>query len=274
MAHEDLTRFFSAPSADDNKYSRGVVGFMTGSSDFPGAAVLGVTGAVRTGVGLVRYLGPTESTSLVLQRRPETVIQPGAADAWVVGSGMTEEAVTDSILQRVYAFELLVLDAAALTRVDYAELTGRAILTPHAGELSRLLKRMGQTEASINALSPVQAASLAARLTGQVVVLKGHQTIIAGAGTGDFAVAEPVVLPPASSWLATAGTGDVLAGILGALLAVNSADVLNNRVSLAKIAELALRVHSLAAEIALQQGPPAALDIAEAVRLAVRQLAA
>ena len=272
MAHEDLTRLLSAPSADDNKYSRGVVGFMTGSSDFPGAAVLGVTGAVRTGVGLVRYLGPTESTSLVLQRRPETVIQPGAADAWVVGSGMTEEALTDSILQQVYAFELLVLDAAALTRVDYAELTGRAILTPHAGELSRLLKRMGQTEASINALSPVQAASLAARLTGQVVVLKGHQTIIAGAG--DFADAEPVVLPPASSWLATAGTGDVLAGILGALLAVNSADVLDNRVSLAQIAELAVRVHSLAAEIALQQGPPAALDIAEAVRLAVRQLAA
>jgi hydroxyethylthiazole kinase-like uncharacterized protein yjeF len=277
MAHENLSSLLSAPTADDNKYSRGVVGFVTGSREYAGAAVLGVTGAMRTGVGLVRYLGPAESTNLVLQSRPETVVQPGAADAWVVGSGMTTEAVTDSILQQVYAFELVVLDAAALTRVDFSRLTGRAILTPHAGELSRLLKRMGQTEASINALSPVDAAKLAAHLTGQVVLLKGHQTIIAGAGAGAFADAgadaEPVVLPPASSWLATAGTGDVLAGILGALLAVNSADVLNNRVSLAQIAELAVRVHALAAEIALQQGPPAALDIAEAVRLAVKQLA-
>ena len=268
MAHENLGSVLSAPTADDNKYSRGVVGFVTGSSEYPGAAVLGVTGAVRTGVGLVRYLGPTEPTNLVLQSRPETVVQPGNADAWVVGSGMPAEAFTPDLLKSIYGFSLLVLDAGALTEVDFAKLTGRAILTPHTGELSRLLQRMGQPAKTIDALAPVEAAELAALLTGQVVLLKDHQSIIASPQ------AEPVVLPPASSWLATAGTGDVLAGILGALLAVHSADVHENRVSLAELAELAVRVHSLAAEIALQQGPPAALDIAEAVRLAVKQLAA
>lgn len=266
MAHEYLTQLLAAPAADDNKYSRGVVGFITGSREYPGSALLGVVGAVRTGVGLVRYLGPNEPANLVLLSRPEVVIQPGPSDAWVVGSGMPAAAFTETILQNIYDFGLVVIDATALTHVDYSKMTGRAILTPHSGELARLLRQLGQQAPAIAALSTLQAASLAAQLTGQIVVLKGHQTIIAEP------YAEPVILPPASSWLATAGTGDVLAGILGALLAVHAADILADKLRLAEVAELAVRVHSLAAEIATQDGPPAALDIAEAVRLAVRQL--
>jgi NAD(P)H-hydrate repair Nnr-like enzyme with NAD(P)H-hydrate dehydratase domain len=200
--------------------------------------------------------------------RPECVIQAGPADAWVVGSGMPADAFTPTVLQNIYDFGLVVIDAAALTQVDYSKLTGRAILTPHSGELARLLRQLGQSAPVIATLSTLQAASLAAQLTGQLVVLKGHQTIIA------VPHAEPLVLPPASSWLATAGTGDVLAGIIGALLAIHSASILAGRLSLAEVAELGVRVHSLAAEIAMQSGPPAALDVADAVRTAVRQLAA
>jgi hydroxyethylthiazole kinase-like uncharacterized protein yjeF len=268
MAHEYLNQLLTAPAADDNKYSRGVVGFITGSREYPGSALLGVSGAVRTGVGLVRYLGPNEPANLVLLGRPETVIQPGPADAWVVGSGMPVDALTTTILQNIYDFGLVVIDAAALTQVDYSQLTGRAILTPHTGELARMLRQMGQQAAVIATLSTLQASALAAQLTGQLVVLKGHQTIVAEPH------AEPLVLPPASSWLATAGTGDVLAGILGALMAVHSAEILAGRLRLVEVAELGVRVHSLAAEIAMQSGPPSALDIADAVRLAVRQLAA
>ncbi len=268
MAHEYLNQLLSAPAADDNKYSRGVVGFITGSREFPGSALLGVTGAVRTGVGMVRYLGPNEPANLVMLGRPETVIQHGPADAWVVGSGMPAEAFNDVILQNIYDFGLVVIDAGALTQVDFSKLTGRAMLTPHTGELARLLRQLGQPAAAVATLSTTQAAALAAQLTGQLVVLKGHQTIIAEP------FSDPLVLPPASSWLATAGTGDVLAGILGALLAVHADEVLADRLKLADIAELGVKVHSLAAEIAMQAGPPAALDIADAVRLAVRQLSA
>ena len=268
MSHEYQNQLLAAPSADDNKYSRGVVGFITGSREYPGSALLGVTGAVRTGVGLVRYLGPNEPANLVILGRPETVIQPGPADAWVVGSGMPTAAFSQTVLQNIYDFGLVVIDAAALTQVDFSKLTGRAILTPHTGELARLLRQLGQQAPTIVTLSTLQGAMLASQLTGQIVVLKGHQTIIAEP------YAEPIVLPPATSWLATAGTGDVLAGILGALLAVHSEEILSEKVRLVEIAEIAVRVHSTAAEIAAQSGPPAALDIAEAVRLAVRQLAA
>ena len=268
MAHEYLNTLLTAPAADDNKYSRGVVGFITGSREYPGSALLGVSGAIRTGVGLVRYLGPNEPANLVLLGRPEAVIQPGPADAWVVGSGMPAESFTPTVLQNVYDFGLVVIDAAALTQVDYTKLTGRAILTPHTGELARLLRQLGQPAPAIATLSTLQAASLAAQLTGQLVVLKGHQTIIAEP------YGEPLVLPPASSWLATAGTGDVLAGIIGALLAIHSSDVLADRLRLSEVAELGVRIHSLAAEIAMQAGPPAALDVADSIRLAIRQLAA
>ena len=267
MTQDPLNQLLSAPASDDNKYSRGVVGFITGSREYPGSALLGVAGAIRTGVGMVRYLGPNEPANLVLLSRPEAVIQPGPADAWVVGSGMPAEAFTPVVLQNIYDFGLVVLDANAMTQIDYSKLTGKAILTPHTGELARLLRYLGQPGAAVATLSTSQAATLAAQLTGQMVLLKGHQSIIAEP------FHEPIVLPPASSWLASAGTGDVLAGIVGALLAVHSSEVLANRVKLADIAHLAVRVHSLAAEIASQSGPPAALDVAEAVRLAVRQLA-
>ena len=84
---QDAARVLRRPTAPDDKYSRGVLGIRTGSDQYPGAAVLGVEAAWRTGLGMVRYLGPSVPTSLVLQRRPETVTADGRVQAWLIGSG-------------------------------------------------------------------------------------------------------------------------------------------------------------------------------------------
>ena len=76
---EQATRWIAVPGVDDDKYARGVVGFVTGSSQYPGAAVLGVEAAAHAGVGMIRYLGPGRPTRLVLQRRPEAVTADGRA---------------------------------------------------------------------------------------------------------------------------------------------------------------------------------------------------
>ncbi|MBQ9918603.1 MAG: hypothetical protein IJO71_15580, partial [Microbacterium sp.] len=90
----DAARTLRRPTDADDKYSRGVVGLRTGSTRYPGAAVLGVEAAWRTGTGMVRYLGPARAQDLVLQRRPETVTADGRVQAWVIGSG-TDAAERD-----------------------------------------------------------------------------------------------------------------------------------------------------------------------------------
>ena len=75
---EDAREWIAVPTADDDKYSRGVLGVITGSHDYPGAAVLGVEAAARTGVGMVRYTGPRAVGVMVLARRPEIVTSPDA----------------------------------------------------------------------------------------------------------------------------------------------------------------------------------------------------
>src|SRR5687767_15824194 len=84
---DDAAIWISVPGPGDDKYSRGVLGVVTGSARYPGAAVLGVEAALHTGVGMVRYLGPGRPTRLVLARRPEAVTTDGRVQAWVLGSG-------------------------------------------------------------------------------------------------------------------------------------------------------------------------------------------
>ncbi|MDH5146669.1 NAD(P)H-hydrate dehydratase, partial [Microbacterium sp. RD12] len=90
-SRNDAAWFFRAPTVEDDKYSRGVVGVRTGSAAYPGAAVLGVEAAWRTGAGFVRYVGAPSAVAAVLSRRPETVGGPDAGrtriGAWVIGSG-------------------------------------------------------------------------------------------------------------------------------------------------------------------------------------------
>ena len=126
--------FIRIPSATDDKYSHGVLGVVTGSSRYPGAAVLGVEVAHRTGVGMVRYLGAAEAADLVLARRPETVTVSGRVNAWLVGSGMdsTERSHTETVLLLTALTSGLpvVADAGALDLIGRAG--GPLVITPHA----------------------------------------------------------------------------------------------------------------------------------------------
>jgi hydroxyethylthiazole kinase-like uncharacterized protein yjeF len=267
---DSLSKVLRRPTAADDKYSRGVVGFVTGSVEYPGAAILGVTAAMRTGVGMVRYLGPESVGRMLLEVRPEAVLQPGRAQAWVVGSGVSAHEAGEqatALLGVLQASQYAIIDAGALDIVDFDSLKAATILTPHAGELERLLGRLGSpmTRQFIEA-NQVEAANSAASLTGQTVLLKGNVTTIAAPG-------EPVIqTPPANPALATAGSGDVLAGILGALLASNAASLSSGVLKLSDIALAGALLHARAADFAAKDGPVAALDVAEAVRKVVGEI--
>ncbi len=254
---DDARRVLGMPTAADDKYSRGVVGLRTGSRHFPGAAVLGVEGAWRTGIGMVRYLGPSRPTRLVLARRPETVTADGRVQAWVIGSGTSAEDRTDAETQALRAIlggsDPVVVDAGALDLAVSA--TAPIVVTPHAGEHARLRSALGLDPDT--ARSPSSAAETAGALGG-VVLLKGATTIVASPEGGECAIEAP------TSWLATAGTGDVLAGILGAVTA--SAAGRGASVSFAACAATAAWLHGQAAQAASDAvggGPITALDVAE-----------
>ena len=259
----EAARLLAAPGLDDDKYSRGVLGFVTGSDRYPGAAVLGVEAALRTGVGMVRYLGPKSTRRLVLERRPEVVTVPGRVQAWVLGSGQDAEQRGDgerhlleaTLLNRVPT----VLDSGALDLHELA--AGPTVLTPHAGELARLLRiTPGEVKAE-----PSRWAREASAATGCVVLLKGHTTRVAAPDGRLLAVAE------APTWLATAGAGDALAGILGALLATRPVDAQ----SLPELTAAAAVIHGRAATRASVQnhaGPFTILDLCAAVSPVVGEL--
>lgn len=252
----DLLR---VPGASDDKYSMGVVGFVTGSDVYPGAAILGVTAAMRTGIGLVRYVGPRSVCTLLLEVRPEVVCQDGRANAWVLGSGITKDDAprVAQIMAHVDS-PLKVIDAGALDVIDFMGLEPMtAILTPHAGELARLLDRYGR-----HFELDYEAVAAAAVMLGQIVVLKGNTTLIASPE------GSVVAIGPNPASLATAGTGDVLAGIFGAILASNSQ---KPELDLAEVAALGVSIHAEAARVAERLGPLVALDVAEAIREVVRR---
>ena len=259
-----LSKVLRKPTAADDKYSRGVVGFITGSDEFPGAAILGVSAALRVGVGMVRYLGPESVGHMLLEVRPEVVLQAGRVQAWVLGSGVTADqslAINQVLSESGYA----VIDAGALDFVDFSDCAAASILTPHAGELVRLLVRfeVAVSRAEIEA-NPVKYAVQAATLTGQTVLLKGNVTTIADKFGNHWQT------PPANPALATAGSGDVLAGLLGALIAINRSALDSADIALADLALAGAVLHALAGAKAAEDGPVVALDIADAVRAVVK----
>ncbi len=263
----DAVEWIAVPGPDDDKYSRGVVGFVTGSAVYPGAAVLGVEAALRAGVGMVRYLGPGRPTRLVLQRRPEAVTVDGRVQAWVLGSGQDSSAHDDETAAR-WAAALgqgvpVVLDAGAAGL--YEEATGPAVLTPHAGELARVLG----VERSAVLAEPERVAADAAARFGAIVLLKGSRTL---AAAPDGTLLAVTGAPP---WTATAGAGDALAGILGALLATNHARLATaDSGAVVRVAAAASVIHGLAAERASAGGPFTVLDLCAAVPATVAALLA
>ncbi len=265
----DARQWIAVPGAHDDKYTRGVLGMLTGSDDYPGAAVLGVEAALRTGVGMVRYLGPRRPADLVLQRRPEAVTMPGRVQAWLLGSGVGAtgwDADTASAFASAVDEGLpMVLDAGALGLAGLA--SGPTVITPHFRELAALLsqRELPVTAAQV-ADDPAAWAIRTAAELGVTVLLKGTVTHVASPS----GVCITVSSGPA--WLATAGTGDVLGGILGALVTTHASRVGTDPGALAALAATAALVHSRAASRESGGGPLTALGIAEAVPAVIRDL--
>jgi hydroxyethylthiazole kinase-like uncharacterized protein yjeF len=257
----DIASWWPRPGATSDKYSRGVVGLATGSASYPGAALLSTAGALAGPSGMVRYAGSAHRE--VVRAHPSVVVagrvaEAGRVQAWVCGSGLGtgDEARTE--LRSVLATPLpVLLDADAINLLvggEHAEDLRRdapLVLTPHDGEFKRLA---GEAPGADRA----GAAARLAAWTNAVVLLKGDRTIVA------TPAGEIWANPTGSPALATAGTGDVLAGLLGSLLAAGLPAV--------RAAVAAAYVHGLAGRRAAGDGPVTAPDVAAALRPAVSDL--
>ena len=268
----DVAADWPVPRLNDHKYTRGVLGVVAGSPHYPGAGVLTTGAATATGCGMVRYLGAAEVADRVLDHFPEVVTAAGRVQALVIGPGIAGEeqvaglagAVTTAIEHAPHDQPpAVVWDAGAFGllpgRQDLLRAT-RSVLTPHAGELATLLSTYGeQVDRTDVEAEPAAWAVRAAELTESVVLLKGPVTVIAQPNGAVFSQAD------GSRWLATAGSGDVLAGVLGALAA--TADV-----PLGRVAAMAALVHGRAAQRAGSGGPLAARDLVAAIPATIADL--
>jgi len=278
----DVAALLPRPGAESDKYRRGVLGVLAGSDRYTGAAVLSVGGAVRGGAGMVRLVSARPAVDVVRQRWPEavvTVIDPsghagpagaiesaGRVQAWVVGPGLGTGDEAEALLAAVLATPLPVLvDADGLTvlarRKDLLARPSGAptLITPHAGELARLLNA---DHTGIEARR-LDSARRAATELGVTVLLKGSTTVVA---TPD--VAEPVLVNPTGTpSLATAGSGDVLSGLAGALLAQGVAPA-------SSAGAAAAYLHGLAGRLAARDAPIGASDILTALPEAFRLICA
>lgn len=287
----DAAALLQIPGQDSHKYSRGVLGLRTGSSAYPGAAVLGAEAAWRTGIGSVRYIAPRDDSSppnglptpaaAILARRPETVYSKDSAqdrarcDAWLIGSGSNPDtrslAETEALLQLLAGTAPVVVDAGALGLVSgdralaHDSPTAPVIITPHLGEFRALWRATGLTP-DPDALPGEEAAAILAQELGVTVLLKGSRTIAASP------LGCTVVHGPSTPWLATAGTGDVLAGTLGALVATNARRLDQHPDLLMELGATASLLHDAAGRLAAEdpegrgEGKPiTALDVASAI---------
>ena len=260
------------PTDLDHKYSRGVIGIITGSARYPGAAVLSTSAAAATGVGMIRFHSSSGLAHLVLHATPSAVVQPGKVSAWLVGSGIDANKYSDIttwLRHRWYKLLRLqsvptVLDAGALHLAGSLEQP--TLITPHSTELSKLLTARG-VPVSVEAIegNPQKWVTQAAQTLGVTVLLKGSKTFVAN----DQLLIE---LPVATPWLATAGSGDVLAGIIGALVATNTIEILNDTNRLAHVAATGAYIHAQAAVKASRGGPISAEMIVSEISGAISQL--
>ena len=258
----EASALIAVPTTSDDKYSRGVLGVITGSDQYPGAAVLSVEAALHTGVGMLRYLGPERAASLVFQRRPEAVTSPGRVQAWLLGSGMDPvDRDTEPMIAALAEGLPAVLDGGALDLHEHA--SGPVVLTPHYRELARVL----DVEVDAVAAAPLEWARRASEQLNATVLLKGHTTHVAGPGIS-------IGVSTAPTWLATAGSGDALGGILGALVATHSDLIAADETALARLAATAALLHGLAAERASGGGPFTILDLCAALPATITSIIA
>ena len=316
-----LARYLLKPEADSHKYSRGVVRIIAGSQRFPGAGLLCVAGASHSGVGMIRLNAPERVENLVLAAHPQIVPDgpalTGTCDALVLGPGLDAQKADWEALSQLLENTPAVIDASALEPVcalvkeGKLRLRAHHILTPHDGELARCLNLFAGTNTGeiagkladkadkplgkfASQTSPalqlrIQGAQQLAALTGACVLAKGNRTVVVDAK------AQVHTLPAATPWLATAGSGDVLAGLMGGLLALNvragaghvgttvasgsatsadaagtsqqSVDAQGRGATVAsaaalapEIAQLAARLHALAGQLAAETTSPKAAE--------------
>ena len=266
---EDVRSLLPRPALDAHKYTRGVVGVRSGSDQYRGAGVLSVAGAGCGLAGMVRFV-PAELASsdrgsamsrarsdeaagavragvadLVQAAHPEVVVGEGRVQAWVVGSGGGESAGEQ--LRAALGDEVpVVVDADALAALD-GPVAVPAVLTPHAGELARMLEVPRER---VEAEQLRHAREAAARFQAVVLLKNRHSLTVHPDGRARVTT----VGPP---WLATAGAGDVLAGLIGALLAAGLDPF--------DAASAGSWVHGAAAGIARAGGPVTAGEVADAL---------
>ncbi|WP_063775060.1 NAD(P)H-hydrate dehydratase, partial [Streptacidiphilus anmyonensis] len=220
LQEEDVAALLPEPDAESDKYRRGVVGIAAGSARYPGAAVLAVGAALHGGVGAVRYAGAAARE--VVRAHPEALVgeggpkDAGRVQAWVVGPGLSQDADAERAVEEALDAGVPVLvDADGLRLLARrAAAPANALLTPHAGEAVALLAGIGVTATREEVEGErLRYARELARGYGCTVLLKGSTTVVAGPD------GPARVNPTGTSQLATAGSGDVLSGLAGALLA-------------------------------------------------------
>ncbi|MGW4136998.1 NAD(P)H-hydrate dehydratase [Streptomyces mirabilis] len=260
LQHADVAARLPVPGAESDKYRRGVVGIAAGSARYPGAAVLAVSGALRGGAGAVRYVGP--AADAVISRFPETLVsdqgpaRAGRVQAWVVGPGVGDDA--SAVAQVLGADVPVLVDADGLRLADRSAVRARTaptLMTPHAGEAAALL---GVSRESVEAARLASARELALRY-GATVLLKGSTTLVADPAGGAVRVN-----PTGTAWLATAGSGDVLSGLAGSLLAAG--------LSALDAGSVGAYLHGLAGRLAADGAPLGAHDVAAAIPEAWRDV--
>ncbi|MCX4456157.1 NAD(P)H-hydrate dehydratase [Streptomyces sp. NBC_01340] len=260
LQHADVAARLPVPGAESDKYRRGVVGIAAGSARYPGAAVLAVSGALRGGAGAVRYVGP--AADAVISRFPETLVsdqgpaRAGRVQAWVVGPGVGDDA---SAVAEVLGADVPVLvDADGLRLADRSAVRARTaptLMTPHAGEAAALL---GVSRESVEGARLASVRELALRY-GATVLLKGSTTLVADPEGGAVRVNAT-----GTAWLATAGSGDVLSGLVGSLLAAG--------LSALDAGSVGAYLHGLAGRFASDGAPLGAHDVAAAIPEAWRDV--
>ncbi|GAB2485213.1 bifunctional ADP-dependent NAD(P)H-hydrate dehydratase/NAD(P)H-hydrate epimerase [Jatrophihabitans fulvus] len=254
----DVADLLPVPGLADNKYTRGVLGVIAGSDAYPGAGVLCTGSAITGGAGMIRYAGTAADT--IRARYPEVVVQEGTdlhVQAWVIGPGIgTDDAALD-LLRGVLATDRpVVVDADGITLfAEHRDLLRRdapTVVTPHDGEFARI--------ADGPSADRLGSARTAARELDAVVLLKGNGTVVAAPDGRAW------VNPTGTPWLGTAGSGDVLSGLIGSLLASGVEPPL--------AAAAGAFVHGVAGQLAAADGPPSAVDVLHAVRPALHSIAA
>jgi ADP-dependent NAD(P)H-hydrate dehydratase / NAD(P)H-hydrate epimerase len=260
LGEADVATRWPIPGPTDDKYTQGVTGVAAGSATYPGAAVLASGAAVLATSGMVRFAGTAADP--VRARWPEIVATDDVADAgrtqsWAVGPGIGTDDAGRALLGAVLDRDVPVcVDADGVTLLGlHADLRSRVagrpvVITPHDREFARIAGEVGTDR--------IRAARRAAAALGVTVLLKGNATVVADPD------GRTLVHPSTTSWAATAGSGDVLTGIVGALLAAGLEPWW--------AAGCGAFLHARAAELAADGAPAPSSAIQHAITAAIRSV--